>query len=1789
MKIGFIRKLLIAALAAGLVLPVGTMPLHANVADGTGAPALLGTFPALFEDDADNMQQAGWSLSQPPESGVYATDASHSLGNPNLIEMKPVDPGQYLFYGDKSASDGVRYTMMTKSVAIGDGAWTLEFSARIVDLVKPKQYPAERGILFIVYANEKRYQVSFNSMNKLYGLTNTHGTTFQDKEIEYPQDDAFHQWEITFDGLQTVSIKLDGIKVAAFTGIALPASGRNDSIVIGNLPLDWEAGTNEVYFDHFKFYKGNPDIYVQDDADSLADAGWTRFQAPIDGVYVTDSGGSLGNPNGAAMLPVPAGQYLFYGDQRASDLNKYSYISQSVPIGAGAWELGFSAKFSQLMTPARYLAERGVFFDIRANEKRYKIAFNSGNRIVAQVGSGSAVDVREVNMPGDDLFHSWKIAYDGVNAVSVSVDGVVLARFENIAGTVNAADGMYIFNAPLDWQAGANEVYFEDIRLSKSVMGNPNVLIDDDGAGFPAMNWQVDAPAANAYFTDYRKTNGSVAGMKSAAEGTYVTYAAAGSGQAMQLSKQVAIGGAPWALEFDARIQSEVMLDDAVGDPAKGLGMEIAADGKLYRFVWQDGDRLRLLKADGSYDSVQLTMPDAQQIHRWGVAYDQQQIILSLDGVKLGSWQGLGLAQAGPDRARLYNDATGAVTGATEAVIDRIRLVKNTLPEWARFAPVITSVSVLPTSSQASGIETVVSILDANPLSYQDGSLQVEASLRQDGTLIASGLQAATGPAVSVRLDAVPATGRMELTIRMLHDGNELTAYTRNIEVYPTAAVLAPGQQATAAGGAATIGAAYLYTAMADVWDETANAAFEKGTSGWETATYQYEGTAEGGVFLENVGAAHTLSLPINLNGWFGVYVGYVTGTEQIVVGDGTQEQTVTVGGGLSGSGPSYGNKAIAEAFAFASEFQDGTVTLKTAGGKQARIAYVKLKELTLEEIALYAEADESATGGGKRVVYNNDGYSDFTSGLYADETKLTDYAVDLLAGQDVESIYWSLGATMMIIRDSPTALKPYANLTPEQEALMRSDDIVGMNLINQLIDSGKDPLALVAGRAEELGMNGFASLRMNAFYNQGEHPYLNGARYEEFANKGYLQLLSDGSQSFRMSYAYPEFRQFIKDVLVEAAFATNDQGQQVVSGVELDFNRYPDLFGSEAAGLSTATILTDFLRELRTALPGKQIAVRVPYYPVAVIDLPTWIADGLIDILIPSTIGHEDFFRNIDEFADLVEGTNVKLYGGIIGTLSGHEITKIEEELQKRGIPVTSGFNYVSKQQYLLRAHQFYEAGYDGIYIFNNWRGTAANGEVIRGLLGDKVKVKKWHAFAYPAEWTQNSVYVEGAPRSLLFNDDAASLKDTNWRATAPQPGVYMTDFANTLGNPQGVALKPVPEGQYLIYGDGSSSGKWGSMIRPLAIGSGPWKMEFSARFADLMTPANYLPDRGILFRVNANGAKFVLAFNSYDPATGQAKVTFRGDQAYRNVGTYPIQMPGDDQLHAWEIRYDGESAVSLWLDGSKIAEHAGMGFADPNPEQIEIASIPLDRVSGTNELYIDHIRFSKLIAATGIGLTPAELELQAGEDYRLAVAFTPEHATDKRVVWTSDNEEVATVDATGRVFAISPGLAQITATAVDGGWTATSAVTVTAVPVPVSIQLHMDADRIAFGQQATVTGAVYDAEGVGLAGITVRLTASAGTIDPAAIATGEDGAFSALFLAPNHAGSIQVTAVVPGTDAAGQATVQVCPAVQVRSGPSAPQEAKGNCRRLPMEASLTVPDKAEARLPESDPALQP
>lgn len=65
----------------------------------------------------------------------------------------------------------------------------------------------------------------------------------------------------------------------------------------------------------------------------------------------------------------------------------------------------------------------------------------------------------------------------------------------------------------------------------------------------------------------------------------------------------------------------------------------------------------------------------------------------------------------------------------------------------------------------------------------------------------------------------------------------------------------------------------------------------------------------------------------------------------------------------------------------------------------------------------------------------------------------------------------------------------------------------------------------------------------------------------------------------------------------------------------------------------------------------------------------------------------------------------------------------------------------------------------------------------------------------------------------------------------------------------------------------------------------------------------------------------------------------------------------------------------------------------------------------------------------------------------YRLSASVEPEMATNGNVTWNSDTPEVATVDEFGRVTPVSAGVATITATTEDGGYTASAKIYVPTV----------------------------------------------------------------------------------------------------------------------------------------------
>lgn len=93
--------------------------------------------------------------------------------------------------------------------------------------------------------------------------------------------------------------------------------------------------------------------------------------------------------------------------------------------------------------------------------------------------------------------------------------------------------------------------------------------------------------------------------------------------------------------------------------------------------------------------------------------------------------------------------------------------------------------------------------------------------------------------------------------------------------------------------------------------------------------------------------------------------------------------------------------------------------------------------------------------------------------------------------------------------------------------------------------------------------------------------------------------------------------------------------------------------------------------------------------------------------------------------------------------------------------------------------------------------------------------------------------------------------------------------------------------------------------------------------------------------------------------------------------------------------------------------------------------------------------ITYTSKVLVTGVTLDKPTLNLEVGDNQELIPTITPAEASNKEVTWKSSDETIVTVSDKGKVKCLKAGTATITATTVDGGFTATCAVTITNVAV--------------------------------------------------------------------------------------------------------------------------------------------
>ena len=107
-----------------------------------------------------------------------------------------------------------------------------------------------------------------------------------------------------------------------------------------------------------------------------------------------------------------------------------------------------------------------------------------------------------------------------------------------------------------------------------------------------------------------------------------------------------------------------------------------------------------------------------------------------------------------------------------------------------------------------------------------------------------------------------------------------------------------------------------------------------------------------------------------------------------------------------------------------------------------------------------------------------------------------------------------------------------------------------------------------------------------------------------------------------------------------------------------------------------------------------------------------------------------------------------------------------------------------------------------------------------------------------------------------------------------------------------------------------------------------------------------------------------------------------------------------------------------------------------------------------------------------TNISLNKTSLKLNKGASETLVATVAPDNATDKSLWWTTSNADICTIDANGKVTAVSSGTAEIAVEARSGGAMATCQVTVES---PVSgITLNKTAMTLRPGASERLTATV-------------------------------------------------------------------------------------------------------------------
>ncbi|MGV8094192.1 MAG: hypothetical protein AB2L24_20210 [Mangrovibacterium sp.] len=295
-------------------------------------------------------------------------------------------------------------------------------------------------------------------------------------------------------------------------------------------------------------------------------------------------------------------------------------------------------------------------------------------------------------------------------------------------------------------------------------------------------------------------------------------------------------------------------------------------------------------------------------------------------------------------------------------------------------------------------------------------------------------------------------------------------------------------------------------------------------------------------------------------------------------------------------------------------------------------------------------------------------------------------------------------------------------------------------NVVPEFVKLGTDPLKVTNQFARENGFEFFWSNRINDTHDSGHRPDNPYERWSKLKTEHPEYLFGSPGEKLphgrwsSVDFNHPEIRNLCVQYYTEVCENYD------VDGIELDFFRHCYLFKEVARGAVTTTtqlaMLTDMLTQIREMTEkvgmkkGKPILilVRIPdsveYCREVGIDIETWLEKGLVDMIVGS-----DYFR-LNFWTYLValgHKHGVKVYAGL------------SEPRVKDEHPL---LNRLQNPVYRARAFAAWQAGVDGLYIFNEYNTRS---QYLREI-GNTAKLENKNNLYF-------ATYRNGNPESYLKN----------------------------------------------------------------------------------------------------------------------------------------------------------------------------------------------------------------------------------------------------------------------------------------------------------------------------------------------------------------------------------------------------------------------------------------------------